>query len=115
MKERDVVIASLQQADGSMKQRPAIILRVMPPFQDMLVCGISSQLHHYVKDFDDMIDVRDGDYVASGVKSTSLIRLSFLSTLPTHHIIGVIGSISEERHRRLLNVLSSYLTKDNKA
>ena len=32
MKEGDVVIVPLPQADGSVKNRPAIILREMPPF-----------------------------------------------------------------------------------
>ena len=34
MKEGDVVIALLPQADGSLKRRPSIILRLMPPFGD---------------------------------------------------------------------------------
>jgi len=45
MKEGDVVLTPLPQADGAMKNRPAIVLRVMPPFGDRLVCGVSSQLH----------------------------------------------------------------------
>lgn len=52
MKEGDVVIVALPQADGTSKNRPAIILRGMPPFQDMLVCGVSTQLNQEVKDFD---------------------------------------------------------------
>ena len=44
MKERDVIIAALPQADGTVKNRPAILLREMPAFGDMLICGISTQL-----------------------------------------------------------------------
>ena len=50
MKEGDVVIVAMPQANGSVKNRPTIILREMPPFQDMLVCGISTQLHQEVPD-----------------------------------------------------------------
>lgn len=45
MKERDVVLTPLPQADGKIKNRPAIFLREMPPFQDILVCSVSTQLH----------------------------------------------------------------------
>ncbi|MGH9946787.1 MAG: hypothetical protein ACRD6X_06295 [Pyrinomonadaceae bacterium] len=44
MKEGDVVLVAMPQANGSVKNRPAIILREMPPFQDMLVCGVSTRL-----------------------------------------------------------------------
>ena len=42
MKDGDVVIVSLPQQDGSVKPRPALCLRRIPPFQDLLVCGIST-------------------------------------------------------------------------
>lgn len=44
MKEGDVVIVVMPQADGGVKNQPVIFLREMPPFQDALVCGVSSQL-----------------------------------------------------------------------
>lgn len=43
MKDGDVVIVSLPQQDGSIKPRPALCLRRVPTFQDLLVCGISSR------------------------------------------------------------------------
>lgn len=52
MKEGSVVLTPFQQADGKTKNRPAVVLRVMPPFGDLLVCGISRQLRHRVPDFD---------------------------------------------------------------
>jgi mRNA interferase MazF len=42
MKEGNVILASLPQADGQIKKRPALFLREMPPFKDALVCGISA-------------------------------------------------------------------------
>ena len=44
MKEGDVVLTPIPQADGMIKNRPAIILREMPPYKDFLVCGVSTQL-----------------------------------------------------------------------
>jgi mRNA interferase MazF len=44
MKEGDVVLTPIPQADGVIKNRPAIVLRTMPPYRDFLVCGVSTQL-----------------------------------------------------------------------
>lgn len=109
MKESDVVLAQLRQADGTIKRRPVIILRQMPKYQDYLVSGISSQLRQEIKNFDEIISPNDSDFAASELKTASLIRLGFLSVLFSADITGKIGSISEERHRRLLQNLSKYL------
>ncbi|MEK6407509.1 MAG: type II toxin-antitoxin system PemK/MazF family toxin [Acidobacteriota bacterium] len=109
MQEGDVVIVAMPQANGVVKDRPAIILREMPPFRDMLVCGVSTQLRHAVKDFDEVISPADADFVGSGLNAESLIRLGFLVVIPRQEIVGSIGSISSERHNRLLQRLSDYL------
>lgn len=109
MKEGDVVLTPVPQADRKLKNRPAIILREMPSYGDLLVCGVSTQLKHYIKDFDDIISSTDKDFKPSGLLSKSLIRLSFLAVLPRSSIIGSIGSISPKRHKRLLKSLSDYL------
>ena len=99
----------MPQANGVVKDRPAVILREMPPFRDMLVCGVSTQLRHAVKDFDEVISTQDADFVGSGLNAESLIRLGFLVVIPRREIVGSIGSISSERHNRLLQRLSDYL------
>jgi mRNA interferase MazF len=109
MKEGDVVIVPLPQADGVVKNRPAVVLREMPPFQDPLVCGVSTQLRQATKDFDDVVSSSDADFHSSGLKHESLIRLGFLVVIPRTQIAGSIGSISSERHTRLLQRLSKYL------
>ncbi len=111
MKEGNVVIVAMPQADGSVKNRPAIILREMPPFQDMLVCGVSSQLHQEVKGFDEIISPADSDFAASSLVGKSLIRLGFLTVVPQSQIVGVIGSILSTRHQRLMEKLSNYLAR----
>jgi len=82
MNEGDIVIVAMLQADGTTKNCPVIILREMPPFQDMLVCGISTQLHQEVKDFDETIAPTDDDFVESSLREKSLIRLGFLTVVP---------------------------------
>lgn len=111
MKESDVILTAMPQADGNVKHRPAVILRDMPPFGDMLVCGVSTQLHHYVHGFDEIITPEDADFASSGLVAASLIRLGFLAVLPRRLIAGSIGSIAPERHKRLLKALSMYLVR----
>jgi len=108
--EGKVVIATLVQANGQRKPRPAIVLREMPPFNDLLVCGISTQLHQQVPGFDEVITPGDADFRASGLQARSLIRLGFLVALPSVRIVGTIGAIAPERHKRLLLALSTYLS-----
>lgn len=111
MKEGDVIIVPMPQSDGVVKNRPAIILREMLPFRDALVCGVSTQLRQAAKDFDEVISPGDADFVSSGLIEESLIRLGFLVVVPRAKIVGSIGSISSERHKRLLQRLGEYLVK----
>lgn len=81
----------------------------MPPFGDWLVCGISTQLHHQVAEFDELVHVSDSDFAASGLKAASVVRLGFLAVMPASKFLGVVGSISNKRKARLLSNLSKYL------
>jgi mRNA interferase MazF len=109
MNQGDIILTPVPQADRRVKNRPAIILREMPSYGDLLVCGVSTQLHQCVKGFDEIISPDDDDFKTSGLLSKSLIRLGFLAVLPRNRILGSIGAISPERHRRLLRTLSDYL------
>ena len=113
MKEGNIVLTPIPQSNQEIKNRPALILRIMPRYQDFLVCGISSQLKQYVRDFDEIILGDDDDFESSGLVKVSVIRLGFLTVIPSRQIIGSIGSISIIRHRRLLQNLSQYLSLEN--
>ena len=102
MNEGDVLLTSLRQADGGLKDRPVLLLRRMPPFEDFLVCGISTQLQQLVPAFDEIVSPTDEDFPASGLKAASLIRLGFLAVLPRAEFKGRIGSISPSRLRACL-------------
>ena len=111
MNQGDVILTPVPQADGNIKNRPAIFLREMPPYRDVLVCGVSTQLHREVRGFDEVIRSTDSDFSATGLKTDSLIRLGFLAVLPRTAVIGSIGAISSVRYRRLLKRLSDYLIR----
>src|ERR1017187_471450 len=109
MKEGDIVLAPFPQADGQIKKRPAVVLRKVPPFDDLLVCAISAQLRQCVEGFDELILSTDPDFKTSGLLQDSVIRLGYLLTLPRKEFIGSIGKISPERHRRLSKQLADFL------
>lgn len=110
MREGAIVLLSLAQADATVKPRPAVALRQLPGFGDWLVCGISTQLHQCVTGFDETMASSDADFASSGLVRPSLIRLGFLQAVPLRKIMGRIGSISPDRHRRLLANLARHLT-----
>ena len=109
MKEADIILTPLPQADGTVKHRPALLLRELPPFGDFLACGISTQLHQAVPEFDEIISRTDSDFAGSGLLNDSVIRLGFLAILPRQRILGSIGQIAAARHVCLLRNLSKHL------
>jgi mRNA interferase MazF len=64
-----------------------------------------------VENFDEIISPNDVDLKASGLLDVSLIRLGFLALMPPDEFLGDIGSISIQRHRRLLRRLADYLSE----
>ena len=113
MNEGDVVLTPLPQANGRTKNRPCIALRRMPGFGDWLVCGVSTQLRQAVLGFDEPLRAEDADFVGSGLKAPSIIRLAFLGMVPEERLLGAIGALAPERHRRLLRRLSAYLNAEH--
>ena len=94
MTEADIILTPLPQADGVVKNRPALLLRELPPFGDFLACGVSTQLHQAVPDFDEVIAKAAPDFSTSGLVADSLIRLGFLAVLPRQRILGSISTTS---------------------
>ena len=51
------------------KLRPALLIGRLPgPYDDWLICMVSSQLQHVVPAFDETIQPQDADFAASGFK-----------------------------------------------
>jgi mRNA interferase MazF len=44
MQEAKIILIAIPQFNGEIKNRPALVLREMPKYQDLLICGISTQL-----------------------------------------------------------------------
>jgi len=103
------ILARLQQSDGQIKSRPALVLTRMPPYNDLLICGISSQIRQKVEGFDEVISVSDADFGPSGLKVTSLFRIGMVTTIPRGAALGELGSIPRERLNRLLHNLADHI------
>lgn len=109
MKAGMVALAALPQSDGQTKLRPVLLLKQLPGYGDWLVCGISTQLWQEIADFDEVIRESEADFLATGLKVASVVRLGFLASLPGVAITGIIGEFSAERRQRLLNRLVNFL------
>ena len=91
------------------KLRPVLCLAKMPPFEDLLVCGVSTQLHQAVAEFDEIVESGDSDFAGSGLKAASVIRLGYLAVLPPKEFTGRLGGVAQERVKRLRSNLAKFL------
>ncbi len=111
MREGEIILANLPQADGSIKLRPVLLLKQLPGYNDFLVCGISTQLHQLIRNFDELIDEKDINFIQTGLRQSSIIRLGFLALIPHSKTPGSIGRIDSTLHRNLLERLAKYLVR----
>lgn len=68
-KAGQVVLFRFPQADlAEGKLRPALLLERVPgPYDDWLMCMISSQVRQYIEEFDEIVAEMDEDFAASGL------------------------------------------------
>jgi mRNA interferase MazF len=106
-----VILLHFPQSDLTIgKLRPALIIEELPgSFNDWLICMISSQVHHHIADFDEIISMSDQDFPDSGLKSTGLIRTGRMAVVEGEMLLGFIGQISDSRLLRIKNNLSNWL------
>lgn len=106
-----IVLFSFPQADQNTgKLRPALILRRLPgPHGDWLVCLISSQLRHAVPGVDEVIHDTDSDFVNTGLKTTSVIRVTRLAVVSADSLQGAIGNLTAQRLERIRTRLGNWI------
>jgi mRNA interferase MazF len=111
IKEGQIVLFRFPYADRKeLKLRPALIIRNLPgAYEDWLICMISSQLSQEISSFDEIISEADNDFIGSGLKFSSLIRVGRLAVVNKAILIGTIGEISTDRLTRIKNRLSDWL------
>lgn len=109
--EGQIVLFRFPQTDQQIgKLRPALTIRKLPGnYNDWLICMISSQLDQQISGFDEMVTVNDPDFTESGLKSSSLIRISRLAVVNGDFLLGKIGQIDDLRLNRIKHNLSQWL------
>ena len=111
MNPGDVGLIPLQEfGRGATKLRPALVLAQLPgAYQNLLLCGISTQLQYLQANWDGLVQPGDTDFQASGVHHASAIRLSYLYAADPTEVAGVIGLIDPSRLQRLRQRLADHL------
>src|ERR1051325_8883428 len=110
VKVGDVILAEFPIGSARNKRRPGIVLSIIPPYGDLLVCGVSRQLGRFVSELDEVIQTSDDDFGQSGLQFDSLIRLGYITTVVADEIDGIMGDISVDRLQRLQERLATFLT-----
>jgi len=95
------------------KLRPVLLLKKSSNFQaDWLVCMVSSQTHQAQQDLDEIINETEVDFSESGLKVTSILRLSRLAVLSSELMMGSIGRISDSRLSEVKTRLSKWISEE---
>ncbi len=111
IREGQIVLFRFPQTDQSTgKVRPALVLRKLPgPYDDWIICMISSQLSQQVKELDEVINQDDTDYGDSGLKTARIIRVSLLAVVEKSILLVSIGEISSNRLSRVKTAISYWI------
>ncbi len=86
------------------------MLAAMPGrHEDILMAMISSKTHQFIIGFDEFIKETDPDFTMTGLKQTSVIRLSRLATIQKRIIPAKLGEIDEARLTAIYDRLCDFL------
>jgi mRNA interferase MazF len=114
IQEGQIVLFTFPQTDqapGTL--RPALVLRRLPGTRDdWLICMISSQIHQKVAGFDEVINDSDSGFPQTGLKRSSLIRISRLAVVAGEVLHGSIGQLSRERLQAIRKRLALWLSQE---
>ncbi len=113
MNAGDIVLVRFPQADLQVgKLRPALVIAIAPSrHSDQLLALVSSRIYQAIPEFDEIIVISDDDYPQTGLKVTSVIRLSRLATVEASVISACLGNISPERLNHIKSRLTDWLNR----
>ncbi len=111
IEEGQIVLFSFPEIGRvSGKLRPALVVRALPsPQGDWLVCMVSSQTRHEIQEMDEVLRDTDIDFRQTGLRITSLIRVTRLAVVSRNELEGTIGRLSEQRLRRIRARLARWI------
>lgn len=70
---------------------------------------ISSQLSQQMVGFDEILAEENDDFIRSGLRQASVIRIGRLAVVQKNILLGAIGEISPERLEQIKKKLSDWL------
>jgi len=92
------------------KPRPALLVAQLPGhYDDWLISMISSRTHQYIEGLDEHIGPDSPDFIKSGLKVESIIRVARLVVVSEDILTGTIGEISPERLTKIKDNLSLWI------
>ncbi len=90
----DVVVLPFPFSDlSASKKRPALVIAVIPPYDDLILCMITSR---GVRDAS-AIPLSQSDFIAGGLPRESNIRLNRLFTADSTLVLRTAGKLSDEK------------------
>ena len=99
----------MSESDGTLRSRPALLLKRIFPHNDWLMCVISGGLHNEIKGLDVVINTDHPDFANTHLKYSGLIRTGFLYTLSEEIIEGKIGVVSAATYIQVCQNLSRFI------
>ena len=111
IQEGQIVLFSFPQTDLQVaKLRPALVLRRLPgQYDDWLVCMISTQLYQEIPEVDEIVNQSDQDFPETGLKESSVIRVTRLAVVAAGILHGSIGHLDEKRFSGIRTRLSNWI------
>jgi mRNA interferase MazF len=70
---------------------------------------ITTKTQQYISDFDETIDEKDLDFEISGLKKSSIIRISRLAVVEGSVLIGRIGHVSDMRLNKIYDRITTWI------
>ncbi len=107
-----VVLVPFPQVETDLrgKVRPAVVIRRLPGgYDDWLICMVSSRVAQSLDGFDEIVSDQDDDFAASGLKVSSVIRITRLAVCHGPVMLGSIGHVDDARLRRVRSRLCDWL------
>ena len=115
IREGQIILFNFPQTDQvSGKLRPALVLRSLPGSNDdWLICMITTRLYQENAGIDEVIRTTDPDFSHTGLKSTSLIRVTRIAVVSRSIFEGGIGSIPHPRLERIRGTICRWISDEN--
>lgn len=112
IQDGQIVLFTFPQTDQvAGKLRPALVLRSLPGVHsDWLICMVSTQLHQQVPELDEVVRESDSDFSQTGLKATSLVRVTRIAVVSAEILRGTIGTLAPDRLERIRSRLGRWIS-----